>query len=173
MRFGTLDLVKTDWKRFTLPLNKNNNIYPETNFEIGTVNIHENENRLPVNYVLPPGIEREEVFSNNSIIRQNEQSLTLKVKDLQPADSRAVYKNIDLDLRQYKRMKMYIHAESLNDRPKLPGDGVEENLTKDLLFLRLGSDINENYYQIEVPLKPTSFNLTLIQDYLLAFGNRK
>ena len=159
LRFGTLDLVKTDWKRFTLPLNKNNNIYPETNFEIGTVNIHENENRLPVNYVLPPGIEREEVFSNNSIIRQNEQSLTLKVKDLQPADSRAVYKNIDLDLRQYKRMKMYIHAESLNDRPKLPGDGVEEKFDERLVaFLRLGSDINDNYYQIEVPLKPTSFN---------------
>ena len=113
LRFATLDLVKTDWKRFTLPLNRNNEINPTTNFEIGTVNIHENENRQPVNYILPPGIEREEVFSNNSIVRQNEQSLSLKVTDLQPYDSRAVYKNIDLDLRQYNKMKMYIHAESL------------------------------------------------------------
>ena len=159
LRFATLDLVKTDWKRFTLPLNRNNVINPITNFEIGTVNIHENENRQPVNYILPPGIEREEVFSNNSIVRQNEQSLSLKVTDLQPYDSRAVYKNIDLDLRQYNKMKMYIHAESLIGKPKLPGDGPEENYNDRLVaFLRLGSDINENYYQIEVPLKPTSYN---------------
>ena len=159
LRFATLDLVKTDWKRFTLPLNENNSINSETNFEIGSVNIQENENRQPVNYTLPPGIEREEVFSNNSIIRQNEQSLSLKIKDLQPKDSKAVYKNIELDLRQYKKIKMYIHAESLINEPKLPGDGGEDNFDERLVaFLRLGSDINENYYQIEVPLKPTSFN---------------
>ena len=70
-----------------------------------------------------------------------------------------MYKNIDLDLRQYNKMKMYIHAESLIGKPKLPGDGPEENYNDRLVaFLRLGSDINENYYQIEVPLKPTSYN---------------
>ena len=52
-------------------------------------------------------------MNNNSIIRQNEQSLSLKVQDLKPMDSRAVYKNIDLDLRNYKKIKMYLHAESL------------------------------------------------------------
>ena len=71
----------------------------------------------------------------------------------------AVYKNIELDLRQYKKIKMYVHAESLINEPKLPGDGGEDNFDERLVaFLRLGSDINENYYQIEVPLKPTSFN---------------
>ena len=159
LRFATLDLVKTDWKRFTLPLNQNNTLSSETNFEIGSVNIQENENRKPVNYILPPGLEREEVFNNNSIIRQNEQSLSLKVKNLLPKDSKAVYKNIELDLRQYKKIKMYVHAESLINEPKLPGDGVDNDFDERLVaFLRLGSDINENYYQIEVPLKPTSFN---------------
>ena len=159
LRFATLDLVKTDWKRFTLPLNQNNTLSSETNFEIGSVNIQENENRKPVNYILPPGLEREEVFNNNSIIRQNEQSLSLKVKNLLPKDSKAVYKNIELDLRQYKKIKMYVHAESLINEPKLPGDGVDNDFDERLVaFLRIGSDINENYYQIEVPLKPTSFN---------------
>ncbi|MAT79906.1 MAG: cell surface protein SprA [Flavobacteriales bacterium] len=159
MRFATLDLVKTDWKRYNLPLNNDNIINSETNFEIGSVNILDNENKSPVNYVLPPGVEREEIINNNSIIRQNEQSLSLKIQDLKPMDSRAVYKNINIDLRNYKKIKMYLHAESLEGKELLPGDGVEDDYNQRLVaFLRLGSDINDNYYQIEVPLKPTTFS---------------
>ena len=159
LRFGTLDLVRTDWKRYTKNLNNENINFPNTSFDIGTVNILENENRTPINYVLPPGVKREEINSNSSIIRQNEQSLTLKVKDLQPKDSRAVFKNLDFDMRQYKKLKMYIHAESLEGSPNLPGTGASENFDKRLVgFLRIGSDFTENYYQIEVPLKPTDYN---------------
>ena len=68
LRFATLDLVKTDWKRYNLPLNNDNIINRETNFEIGSVNILDNENRSPVNYVLPPGVEREEIINNLSLI---------------------------------------------------------------------------------------------------------
>ena len=159
IRFATLDLVKTDWKRYNLPLNNDNTINRETNFEIGSVNVLDNENRSPINYVLPPGVEREEIINNNSIIRQNEQSMSLKIQDLKPQDSRAVYKNINLDLRNYKKLKMYLHAESIEGKDLLPGDGVENNFDERLVaFLRLGNDIDENYYQIEVPLKPTSYN---------------
>ena len=159
IRFATLDLVKTDWKRYNLPLNNDNTINRETNFEIGSVNVLDNENRSPINYVLPPGVEREEIINNNSIIRQNEQSMSLKIQDLNPQDSRAVYKNINLDLRNYKKLKMYLHAESIEGKDLLPGDGVENNFDERLVaFLRLGNDIDENYYQIEVPLKPTSYN---------------
>ena len=160
LRFATLDLVKTDWKRYNQPLNNDNSINRETNFEIGSVNILDNENRSPVNYVLPPGVEREEIINNNSIIRQNEQSLSLKIQDLKPMDSRAVYKNINLDLRNYKKIKMYLHAESIMGKLPLPGDGADDKYDERLVaFLRFGNDINENYYQIEVPLKPTSYNL--------------
>jgi cell surface protein SprA len=160
LRFATLDLVKTDWKRYNLPLNNDNTINRETNFEIGSVNILDNENRSPINYVLPPGVEREEIMNNNSIIRQNEQSMSLKIQDLKPQDSRAVYKNINLDLRNYKKLKMYLHAESIEGKDLLPGDGVDNNFDNRLVaFLRLGNDIDENYYQIEVPLKPTSYNI--------------
>ena len=104
IRFGTLDLVRTDWKRYSKNLNKDNINHPNTSFDIGSVNILENENRVPINYILPPGVQREEINSNSSIIRQNEQSMTLKVTDLKPKDSRAVYKNLDFDMRQYKRV---------------------------------------------------------------------
>ena len=158
-RFGTLDLVRTDWKRYTKNLNKQNISYNNTTFDIGSVNILENENRVPINYVLPPGVQREEINANNSIIRQNEQSLSVKVENLNPGDSRAVYKNLDFDMRQYKRLKMYIHAESIDGSTKLPGLGVNEDYDKRLVgFVRLGSDFSENYYQIEVPLKPTDYN---------------
>ena len=159
LRFATLDLIKTDWKRYTRNLNRENMFNSETNFEIGSVNILDNENRKPINYVLPPGVEREELFNNNSIIRQNEQSLSLKVQNLKPKDLRAVYKNIDLDLRHYKRIKMFVHAESLVNEFPLPGSGVDSEYDKRLVaFLRIGDDVDNNFYQIEVPLKPTSFN---------------
>ncbi|MDG1032091.1 MAG: cell surface protein SprA, partial [Flavobacteriaceae bacterium] len=159
LRFGTLDLVRSEWKRYTKNLNQNNISYPNTSIEIGSVNILENENRTPVNYILPPGVEREEINSNSTIVRQNEQSLSIKVNDLQPKDSKGVYKVIDFDMRQYKSLKMFIHAESIEGSNKLPGEGAEEELDKRLVgFLRIGSDLTDNYYQIEVPLKPTSYN---------------
>ena len=100
-----------------------------------------------------------QINSNNTIIRQNEQSMSIKVNDLQPKDSRAVYKNLNFDMRQYKTLKMYIHAESLEGSTKLPGEGATEEFDKRLVgFIRIGSDFTDNYYQIEVPLKPTSFN---------------
>ena len=140
-------------------MNRENIFNSETNFEIGSVNILDNENRKPINYVLPPGVEREELFNNNSIIRQNEQSLSLKVQNLKPKDLRAVYKNIDLDLRHYKKIKMFVHAESLVNEFPLPGSGVDSEYDKRLVaFLRIGDDVDNNFYQIEVPLKPTSFN---------------
>ena len=158
-RFGTLDLVRSEWKRYTKNLNESNISYPNTSIEIGSVNILENENRTPVNYILPPGVEREEINSNSTIIRQNEQSLSIKVNDLQPKDSKGVYKIIDFDMRQYKSLKMFIHAESIEGSNKLPGEGADEELDKRLVaFLRIGSDLKDNYYQIEVPLKPTSYN---------------
>ena len=77
------------------------------------VNILENENRIPINYILPPDIQREQVNNNNTIVRQNEQSMSFGVCDLQPKDYRAVYKNVNVDIRQYKKLKMFIHAESI------------------------------------------------------------
>ncbi len=152
LRFGTLDLVRTDWKRYSKNLNKENITYPNTSFEIGSVNILENENRVPINYVLPPGVQREEINSNSTIIRQNEQSMSIKFSDLHPKDSRAVYKNLNFDMRQYKSLKMYIHAESVEESTKLPGEGATEEFDKRLVgFLRIGSDFTDNYYQIEVP----------------------
>ena len=157
-RFGTLDLVRGDWRRYNKSLNEDILPNPNTTVDISTVNILENENRIPVNYVLPPDIQREQINNNNTVVRQNEQSLAFRVCDLQPADARGIFKSVDLDLRQYEKLKMYLHAESIPGQTPLPGEGTAEQYDERLVaFIRLGTDYQDNYYQIEVPLKPTEY----------------
>lgn len=144
-RFGTLDLVRSDWRRFTLPLDKNDPD-PEdtqTEFSVGVIGTLENEGR----YQSPPGIEPERLFNNNTVVRQNEQSLVVKVCGLEPKDSRGVYKNINLDMRQYKRMRMFMHTE---DQDPATGNLDDNNLVG---FIRMGNDLVDNFYQIELPLE--------------------
>ena len=144
LRFGTLDMVRGDWSRFSQPLNSDKINYTNTSLDVSTVNILENENRIPINYRLPPGIEREKLNNFNTLIRQNEQSLSLTVQDLEPKDMKGVYKNIDIDMRQYKRLKMFVHAESITNRTPLPGSGTQENYDKRMVaFLRIGTDLTE------------------------------
>ena len=158
MRFGTLDLVRGDWRRYNRSLNEDVVVNRNTTVDISTVNILENENRIPVNYVLPPEIQREQINNNNTIVRQNEQSLSFRVCDLQPMDSRGIFKGVDVDLRQYKKLKMYLHAESIQGQNPLPGSGTNEEYDRRMVaFIRLGTDYQDNYYQIEVPLKPTEY----------------
>ena len=74
-------------------------------------------------------------------------------------DSRGIFKGIEVDLRQYKKLKMYLHAESIQGQTPLPGSGTTDEYDRRLVaFIRLGTDYQDNYYQIEVPLKPTSYS---------------
>ncbi|SDK68148.1 protein involved in gliding motility SprA [Salinimicrobium catena] len=152
LRFGTMDLVRGDYRRYTQTLDpdKSDPANEETSFQVAAVSIEENENRQPIPYVLPPGVDREELMNNNTRIRQNEQSLSLSVCELEPQDARAVYKNFQIDMRQYKNLEMYIHAEALVDRLKWSEGEL-------VAFIRIGTDFTNNFYQIEVPLKPTDF----------------
>ena len=153
LRFATLDLVRGDWRTYTrtLETDQDNPQDDGTILDVNTVNIEENSTRTPIPYVLPPGVSREQLNNNNTIIRQNEQSLSMVVENLQPEDSRGVYKNLNIDIRQYKRIKMFMHAEEI----------VDSDYTSDEIplvgFLRMGTDFSENFYQIELPLKFTEF----------------
>ncbi|MDO7173434.1 cell surface protein SprA [Mariniflexile sp. AS56] len=141
-RFGTLDLVRSEWRRYTqtLEVGKDNPDDDNTEFSVGVIGTLENEG----SYERPPGIEPEELFNNNTVVQQNEQSLVVNVCDLESQDSRGVYKNINLDMRQYKRLRMFMHAEA-------EGTGVPTS--NDVVgFVRMGNDLTENYYQIEIPL---------------------
>jgi len=152
MRFGALDLVRGEWRRYTGTLDANDTdpTNDGTEFDVSAVNIQENSTKCPVNYVIPPGVQREQLYNNNTIINQNEQALALRVggSGLQPLDSRAVFKNVSVDMRQYKKLKMFLHAESLPSEVTLGDDEVAG-------FIRFGNDFTQNFYQVEIPLKVT------------------
>ena len=151
LRFGELDLVRGDWRRYTRTLDPE--ITPDlpleqqdlNDFEVGVVNIEQNEGR----YVLPPGIERERLQGSTTVQQQNEQSVTLKVTNLPQDKVRAIYKNISVDLRRYKELKMFLHAE-----PVIVNGVDDDELTA---IIRLGTDLNDNFYQIEIPLKISTY----------------
>lgn len=156
LRFGELQLVRGDWRRYTKTIDEiidppqDLNNAQLQNFEVGVVNIQENEDRTPIPYVLPPGIKREILRGSTTLQKQNEQSLSLKVTDLEPSETRAIFKNVSVDLRMYKKLKLFLHAEGVQSKPQVE-DGA---LTA---VVRIGSDLTDNFYQLEKPL--------LISDY--------
>ncbi|MGB5691922.1 MAG: cell surface protein SprA [Flavobacteriaceae bacterium] len=156
LRFATLDLVRGDWRTFTKSLQTDGDP-PEDDATVvdqNTVNIEENSQRTPIPYVLPPGVLREQLNNNNTIIRQNEQSLSFLIDGLEAEDSRGVFKNVSIDMRQYKKIKMFMHAEKIAD-----SDYLDDDLPL-VGFLRMGTDFTDNFYQVEVPLEFTPFGST-------------
>ena len=163
LRFATLDLVYSTWRKYSEELLQPGDYVTgntsETSFSISSVNIEENGSRLPVPYVLPPGIERETWYTSSSAYTQmNEQSLALNVDQLASGDARAIYRSTSYDLRFYGHLKMFAHAETKYDEPAaLKGDLS--------LFVRLGSDYTNNYYEYEIPLQYTPWGTPYDQPY--------
>ncbi len=152
LRFATLNLVRGEWRKYNASFIQPGEYIPdeltETPFEVNAVNIEENSAKTPVNYVLPPEINRQIAPMEPSQRQLNEQSMVMKVCGLKDGDARAVYKNVNLDVRKYLRLKMFIHAEALPNEPELKDDELS-------LFIRIGTDYKNNYYEYEIPLKVT------------------
>ena len=154
-RFGRLDLIRGDWRKYIYDLR-----YPgeyiqqdnqsQTEFEVAAVNIEENGNRVPINYVVPPGIKRVIDQSTTNLRQLNEQSLVLKVCNLQDGYSKAAYKNLSIDVRRYKRLKMFVHLEARGDEAALKKEDLR-------FFMRIGTDFDQNYYEYEMPVTPTAW----------------
>lgn len=151
LRFATLELVRGEWRTYTDPLYNLQNPAPTVTgtLDVSTVNLEENGDKTPVNYVIPPGITRVVDPGQPQLRQQNEQAMSLKLEDLAPGDARAVYKNSTMDMRQYRRLKMFTHASALTDDITHPENGELS------VFIRLGSDYRSNFYEYEIPLKLT------------------
>ncbi|MBQ4818685.1 cell surface protein SprA [Aquimarina sp. MMG016] len=149
LRFGTLDLVRGDYRRY-LPL--------AAEIDAEGLNVDDNDvivtsvsEEETVNYVTPPGVFREQLINNNSVIREDERSLALTVNDLDGGDARGVYKNFNVDMRQYENLEMFLHAEELQLNDQLDDNEL-------VAFIRMGNDFTNNFYQIEVPLQLSPFD---------------
>lgn len=166
LRFATLELVRGEWHPYDFNLNNRGDAPAQGQLDISVVNIEENSTREPVNYVLPPGVTRINDPGQSQITQLNEQSMSLKVTGLAAGDARGVYRNTQQDLRNYSRIQMWVHAESLIDDPTALRSG-------DLsIFLRLGTDVKNNFYEYEVPLELTphgTYNRYLTSDQYIVW----
>lgn len=151
LRFGTLALKTSSWRNYEQALASADNEHPQLSGEMtqASVNIEINGDRRPINYVVPPGVKRILDPVQTQLVQDNEQALSLKATNLAAGQSRAIYKKISLDLRRYERLQMFTHAESLLGSAYDIQDGDIS------VFIRLGTDYTNNYYEYEIPLKVT------------------
>jgi cell surface protein SprA len=156
LRFATMQLVRGDWREYNSENNPLNVIadpalpnapLDNSTLTVESVNIEQNGKRVPIPYVVPPGIQRQRDYNNlQSNTQLNEQSLSLNVKNLSDGYSRAAFKTFYNDLRRYKRLQMFIHAEG--NQTALKDNDLHA-------FVRLGADYQDNYYEYEIPLAVT------------------
>ena len=152
LRLATFDLVYGEWREYEQALYAGKSPDVSGTVSVSAVNFEENNEKQPVNYVIPPGISRVVDPGQEQLLQNNEQALSMVIENLASGDSRAVYKNLNLDLRRYKHLQMFAHANSL------PGDqSLEDGQTS--LFIRLGSDYKNNFYEYEIPLEVTPAGL--------------
>lgn len=153
-RFARLEFVRSDWRKYEYSLLRPGeyimNDQNTTQFDVAAVNIEENGNRVPINYVLPPGIDREQNVQSSTLVRLNEQSLTVRTCNLEDGDSRAVFRTVNnMDVRSYQKLRMFVHAEAN------PGSTQPLNNGDVTAFIRIGADQTDNYYEYEIPLEVT------------------
>ena len=148
LRFATLDLVRGEWRAYEQALYSGETPDVSGTMSVSAVNFEENNEKTPVNYVIPPGISRVIDPGQDQILQNDEQALAITVENLASNDARAVYKNTTLDLRRYKHLQMFTHANALT------GDNTLEDGQMSL-FVRLGSDYKNNFYEYEIPLTIT------------------
>jgi cell surface protein SprA len=162
LRFARLELIRGEWRKYLNNIDEPGEIEQtdpnSTEFNLGAVNLEENNLREPVNYNLPPGIQRQQDNASINFRQLNEQSLSLQVCGLKDGEARAAYKNVTFDVRSYKQLEMFVHGEARN---------VEADLKDDQLtvFIRLGTDFENNYYEYEIPVKVTAWGTQAQDDY--------
>jgi cell surface protein SprA len=156
LRFARLELGRNQWRRYQFSLKNPGELIPEqdqnsTEFNLSSVSIEENSTRQPIPYVTPDGIIRQQQqVSNGQNVFLNEQALSLQLCGLEDGDSKGVFKQLNMDMRQFKNLKMFIHAEEFA--------GKNQALASNDLrgFIRLGNDFNTNYYEYQIPLQVTT-----------------
>lgn len=151
LRFARLNLVRSEWRKYeeiTTPGVIIGSDPPQTQFYVSAVNVDQNGNRQPINYVVPPGIQQELDVASTNLRALNEQSMVLAVEDLEDGDSRAAYRNFNLDVRSYKKLQMYTHLESFSENMPVEYGDLS-------VFIRMGTDFEDNYYEWEIPMTPS------------------
>ncbi|MEQ8424611.1 MAG: cell surface protein SprA, partial [Cyclobacteriaceae bacterium] len=148
LRMAKFRAVGNKWRRYEANLEESNFGEPLEpnldNFSVSVVNVEENGSGNMEKPAYIPPLQRDRDVTSTVQRRLNEQAVQLCATDLQDGDARAIYKNVTMDFFNYGRIKMFLSAY---------GQNLQDNQLH--AFLRMGSDFDENYYEIEIPLKIT------------------
>jgi cell surface protein SprA len=151
LRMAKFRAIGNKWRRYTGNLEESKFGEPLEpnldNFTVSTVNAEENSKGTPIKPGYVPPLKRDRDVTSTVQRRLNEQSVQLCATDLQDGDARALFKNVTMDFFNYGRIKMFLSAYSQNGQP------LEDNQL--MAFVRFGTDFDEHYYEIDLPLKIT------------------
>jgi len=159
LRLAEFEMVRSQWRRAKslcygletdVPIDQ---APDDLMFSVDDIGIEENTQKVPFGYVSPRGIVQERLFSSFANVLQDEKSMALNFCNLRAADSCevAINKLTQLDMRRFERLQMFVHAENV------PGvDNIEDDDVS--IFLRVGKDYVNNYYEYEIPLKLSDFD---------------
>jgi cell surface protein SprA len=150
LRMANFRMVGSRWRKYTKNLAEDGLGEGPTDqvgedVTVSVVSYEENSEPDPAGnksgYVIPPNVVRDRDNTSSVSRLLNEQSVQMCVENLDDGEGRAIYKNVAVDLFNYKRLRMFFHANSYSN---------DDDLTA---FIRLGTDFDQNYYEIEIPLK--------------------
>jgi len=141
VRVAEMNLVGSDWRNLNNPQDTTRD--PKLN--IAFVNFEDNAG-APDFYTIPPGVQQERDRIDDRL--KNEQSLAIRVADLQQGETRGAIKirPRTIDAFNYRQLKFFLHGSGDMDDRATPGQPA-----KAVAFLRFGAD-SLNYYEYRVPL---------------------
>lgn len=161
-RFASLELVGSQWQKSeAITLEREtpfDTTGTETRLTISSINNEENAET----YQPPIGaVVSQSRLASGRVQNAREQSLVIRAENLGPGQQRAIFKtqNTGLDLLKYSNLRMFVHAHGqLADGTDLASLPLDESRTKATLFVRLGSNETNDYYEYEQPLTPSFEN---------------
>jgi cell surface protein SprA len=143
IQIAEIDLVGSEWKELGVADKKYATKYAlegDSTIVITEVNTHDNPEYKP-----PPGVQGE--VDRISRVIAKEQSLVLKINNLQPGDNAVIQKTFydQQDYINYNTMKMFVYGKDIS------GSHIKQDSSSLEFFLRFGADMN-NFYEIRRPV---------------------
>ncbi|MDX1429863.1 MAG: cell surface protein SprA, partial [Rhodothermales bacterium] len=160
LRFATLELVGSQWQKSQqitlereLPSESESR---DTRLSISSVNNEENAGiyQSPLGTVV--SLTR---LASGGTQNAREQAMVLRAENLYPGRQRGIFKTYSqgLDFLKYSNVRMFAHMHGdLADGRRLDELPRDEGRSKARLFVRLGANETNDYYEYDQPLTPSS-----------------
>lgn len=160
IRFATLELVGSQWQKSRQIALENEPPDEEevrgTRLSVSSVNNEENADI----YLSPLGtVVSLTRLASGGTQNAREQAMVLRAENLYPGRQRGIFKTFSqgLDFLKYSNVRMFAHFHGdLADGRKLAELPRDEGRTKARVFVRLGANETNDYYEYEQPLTPSS-----------------